>query len=341
VGDPRTMPFSFQYELDVQYAVGRIHFEKPEDYGFYAQSVVDAETSASRRRPPAVTLFGTRNPDDRATLRTSSQLVEPLAKALQEGSICKWPVRQLVAEQADKAQLSRLLGGPETPALLFTATHGMAYPDRPPEEMLRAQGALLCQNWPGPKNWEEDKPIPPDFFFAAADVPPDADLRGLIAVHFACYSAGTPDLSDFEAPILGKRQPIADYPFLSRLAQRLLSHPRGGALAVLGHIDRAWTTSFSSSSEPGEPAQDGQIEVFQSTLEKMLDGFPVGCASEYLNQKHAELAVSIDSLFAGREYLEGGSAEEFEGRWRAANDMRNFVVLGDPAVRLEGLAAAE
>ena len=346
VGSPEAIPLRFQYEMDVQYAVGRIDFETAEEYGNYARSVVVAETRPAR--PRQVTFFGVWNDDDPGTESTTKELIDPLSRTFTD--LLKdnqdWSVRTLIRGDAHRAQLSRLLGGEETPALLFTASHGMAFPLKH-ELQLRHQGALLCQDWPGPKEWE-NKPIPADWYFSAEDVKKEADLTGLIAFHFACYGGGTPDVGDFDSPVLGRPQQIAPRPFLSRLGQKLLGHEPGGALAVLAHVDRAWTTSFSwirpeDRSSPEDQnadrsqARGGQIETFESVLKRLLEGHPVGSAMEYINQRHAELSVELCGLWGDREYMTPPSRSLFSRIWQANNDARNFVVLGDPAARMAGV----
>jgi hypothetical protein len=185
VADPETIPFRFQYELDVQYAVGRIHFGTLEEYAQYAHSVVSAE-SGRICLPRRAVFFGVANSDDKATAMSADDLVTPLA-----GSIKKhhpsWTVETVLRDEARKSRLESLLGGSERPALVFTASHGMSFPQGDPPQ-LPHNGALLCQDWPGPREWQ--KSIPQDFYFAGDDVGQQAGPLGLISFHFACYGAG-------------------------------------------------------------------------------------------------------------------------------------------------------
>ena len=130
---------------------------------------VDEEAASLRNARAA--FFGVRNFGDRATQLSADQLVEPLAARMRE-TAPKWTVSTVLRDEASKTRLGRLLGGDETPAVLFTASHGMGFPNGH-ECQLDHQGALLCQDWPGLRH---RGPIPSEFYFAGEDVGDDADL---------------------------------------------------------------------------------------------------------------------------------------------------------------------
>lgn len=319
VGDPDRIPFDFQAQLDVQYAVGRLHFDHIDDYAHYARSVVHAESTAPTRA--GLTLFATRHPDDRATELSSDVLVGGLHAAITK-TRGKCPLTTIAPDAADKARLAALLGGRETPALLFTASHGVGFPADDPRQRDH-QGALLCQDWPGPAH---AGPIPPDFYFAGHDLAPTADLRGLIAFCFACFAGGTPRADNFHPHGAGPAPQLAPRPFVARLAQQLLAHPGGGALAIVAHVDRSWASAFNGGrSGP-------QVEVFTSALKRLIDGHPVGYAMDYFGSRHAEL--SADLALALADDGEPGLARDRElaDLWTTSTDARNYLVLGDPAV---------
>ncbi|MEJ2735417.1 MAG: hypothetical protein P8189_17940, partial [Anaerolineae bacterium] len=332
VGSPVDIPFHFQYQLDVQYAVGRLDFGGDlEAYANYARSVVAAETGGLDLAP-RVTFFGVHNRDDRATQLSADHLVEPLSQQIREQYGDRWQIDTVLREEAKRERLQLLLGA-ETPALLFAAGHGIEFPkDDPHGRQLRHQGALICQDWPGPKAGRGE--IPRDSYLAGEDVGTDADLRGLIAFFFACYSAGTPRFDEYtKQAFLEHHQTIADQPFTAALPSAMLGLPRG-ALAVVGHVERAWGVSFLG------PRRTEQIAVFQSAVERLLKGHPLGSAMEYFNGRYAAVSTELTTVLERAQWEEPDPYEVAE-MWTANNDARGYIVIGDPAVRLPQATTAE
>jgi hypothetical protein len=329
VGDPQLIPFEVQYQLDVQFAVGRIYFDKLADYAAYAQGVVAVESGAINR-PRRVAFFGVTNPNDNATRLSTQQLVLPLYSHLQtkhtvrsmEQPPTRWRIEQTTGEKSTRAQLVRWLGGDQTPALLFTASHGLEFPQDDPRQ-LHQQGALLCQDWPGPQKWRG--PIPEEFYLAGDHLASDAQASGLISFHFACFAAGTPQMDDFARDTFQQPRQLAPQPFLAYLPQKLLSR---GALAVVAHVDRSWSYSFQSSRATIQTA------AFQSALDTLIMGKPLGCALEVLNTRYAEFSTALNDLLDRAERGKLTHSDDLAGLWTAHHDARNYIVIGDPAVRL-------
>lgn len=333
VASPEEIPYRIQYQLDVQHAVGRLHFDTVDEYARYARGVVEAETGLVARGRRA-TFFGVANPDDAATQLSHAYLVEPLASAIEARAGHDWAVERVFAAEATHARLGDTFR--DAPSLLFSACHGMGFPAGDARQ-LPYQGALLCQDWQGPAGARLQRA----HYFAGEDLDPLADLRGMIAMCFACFGLGTPAHDDFSRRGAGKTQarPIAPHDFVARLPQRMLANPGGGALAAIGHIDRAWGSSFLWIDAQGQQQTQAHLDVFESTLTSILAGRRVGHALEHFNLRYAELSSDLSARIEEMLCYDAECPDsELAQLWIACNDARNYAIAGDPAVCLPGRA---
>lgn len=326
VGGPEEIPYHVQYELDLAFAVGRLSLETPEEYARYAEGVIAAETGKVER-PRRVGFVAPSH--DPATRMSCHGLVAPLAQFCEDRLAGNgrrgdgWQVEAHLEEAADRESFARVLGGDDTPALAFTASHGVRFDPGHPRQQGE-QGAFLCQE----RVVEDGQEVKRMRLFGAGDVAEDASPAGLVSFHFACYGAGCPLRDDFAHREPGEPpKHVAPEPLVAALPRRLLGHPKGGALAFIGHVDRAWGWSYVFG-------QDYHREVFEATLGDILDGYPVGAALEYFGDRHGQLAGMLAATRQRRSYGEPVDAMEYAGLLTATHDARNYVLVGDPAVRL-------
>ena len=325
VGSPAAIPFEFQYLLDTYWSVGRLDFDTAAEYRAYAENVVAYETAATLPHRKQVAVFSTRNPGDRATALLMDQVATPLVNGTATmkplGERQGFQMQPFLGEAATKANLKALLRGQAsggTPALLFTGSHGVAFATDDAGQRDR-QGALLCDDWPG-------GPVGPDHYFAADDVPADARVSGLIHFLFACYGGGCPQFDTYSRLPDGTAKQIAAAAIVARLPQRLLAR---GALAVVAHIDRAWSYSFQVGR--GAP----QVQEFRDVLVRVMKGERIGACTDQFNLRWAVLSAELSDLLHQKEALPGQVSDAaLANRWVARDDARNYLTLGDPAVRL-------
>lgn len=335
VGPPEWIPFEFQYLLGVDHAVGRLSFDTPEGYDRYARSTVAYEAATSAPNRKEIAYWGTRHLGDPATDLSASLLIEPLANgiagatgALKEAISTQvgYDRKMWLGDDATKASLLEALHAARPPAILFTASHGMALRCGHAAQAT-TQGALLCQDWPGFGS------VRKEHFLAASDIADDANVNGVVAFLFACFGAGTPDADQFLMDLsqAGQAPPLAPQPFIAALPQRLLAHPNGSALAVIGHIDRAWSFSIQAPKMHG-----AQIGAFRNSIGSIATGEPVGHAicGQFGNKFAALSVLLLNAVAPTAASAMRLSDRELVTRWLERNDAQNYVLLGDPAVRI-------
>jgi hypothetical protein len=336
VGGPDRIPFAFGQALDVVYAVGRLYFDKVDQYQRYVESVLEYEKAAKAPNGKEIVFWGPRNKNDKPTKLSSEYLIKPLALgAPGEKSVIEraakfskvaYSGRLIEPENSTKANLLEVFrpaANKPGPCLLFTASHGVGWPNGN-ENQAAAQGALLCQDFPG----RGLGPLKPDHYLAGADVPKDARVHGLVCFHFACFSAGTPEADRFSYEPGTPPQALAPKPFFSALPQALLGHPNGGALGVIGHVERAWQNSIITEGA------GAQLLPFENAIGFIVNGQPLGWALKEFNDVFAASSVNLTNTLRDKDAGVDISDSAIAALWLERNDAEGYVLMGDPAVCL-------
>lgn len=311
--------------------VGRLAFDRRDDYAAYAAKLLAAERappSAARSAIFHSVLDGTTATEigDQALVRPCLDLARDLrardpalfpAEPLETGTYRPSPDALLAAARV------------RDPGVLLSLSHGEGAPRGgwPDIAALRAgQGAM---------SFAKDRLRGEDL----ARVP---FMPAGVWFMFACFGAGTPAASKYtrwldalvaQGRLPGRIAGVDDSllppgaaPFVAAIPKAALANPNG-PLAFIGHVDLAWTYSFQEV-DLGRPLQ--QAGRFLDTLAAILRGDRVGVAFRELYRWFEQ--VNTDLTFLD----ESGQDQPVRRAqlWLLRQDLAGFTLLGDPAARI-------
>jgi hypothetical protein len=336
LGDLHQVPLELQQALTTDAFVGRLAFASDAGYEAYVEKVLRWE-DASAREASARMLFYTSRDRTSATEMGYEMLMAPSVAACRERQqLDDFPAADILAlGEQGPVSLEALLdhAADPRPGVLFTLSHGRGRPPggwARPEERLEQQGALK---------------LPDGRFLPAEALASRPFLPGGIWFSFACFSAGTPTRSSYAHWLrqLPATDPNArrglealpqqgERPFIAALPQAALANPNG-PLAVMGHVDLAWSWSFNDKGR-GTPSRF--IELLRALAQGNRAGVALSTLLQFLNETSSELAALYDQEQLERAYGRPSSVDLLAraSLWMQRQDLANYILLGDPAVRL-------
>lgn len=267
-----------------------------------------------------------------ATLERCRELQErgdfPAGQLSELGRPSDWS-RERLLEQVTSPQAS----------LLFTLSHGLGAPRggwRSVDEQRARQGAMSL----GDHGTLDAS--------ALASTP---FLPGGIWFYLACFGAGTPARSAYHPWLSRLREAGAfagrvervleslpregERPFVAALPQAVLANPQG-PLAMVGHVDLAWTCSFLEPERGGRARPSRFHGLLNSLVRGRRAGVGLGELLRFFTQANTELTLLHDQEEVARTSGRGNPVEPARRAhlWMMRHDLAGYILLGDPAVTL-------
>lgn len=344
LGDLHQVSMELQQVLAFESCVGRLHVGTPDGevdeagYAAYAKKVLVHERHTAQADVPDVLLY-TAQDDTPATRAGHRLLVEPCLEVMQTRWKAKRP--NLNPRLVPSGRDALLRAAREARAgVMVTVAHGLGRPQSgwgSPEEQRALQGALSLGG---------DVKLSGDMMRQTPFLP------GGLWFNVACFGAATPATSVYIEWVEQLVQSKADgsstiervlrglpakgeRPFMAALPQALLANEQG-PLAIIGHCDLAWVNSFEQLGK-GWNSLSSHI---RSGLETVSKGNRVGVGFQALVRAyqtvHNGFMLNEEArVRARRDGIETSiDAVKQSALWMLLNDLRNYVLLGDPAARL-------
>ncbi|KFA93813.1 hypothetical protein [Archangium violaceum] len=346
LGDLHQVSMEFQQVLAHGAFAGRLHVATPSGepdlagYRAYAEKVLASEGRAAPDEAAEVLLYCA---DDGtpATAQGRWLLVEPCARQVETRWKKRLPALRLREWSEERVALDELLqvGGAVRSGVMLSVSHGIGKPRRgwnSLEQQRARQGALRLASGELLTAEElRDTPFLPEGMWFC----------------LACFGAATPPRSAFQAwltllareggqkdlsrEVLESLPKEGERPFLAALPQAALANPRG-PLAIIGHSDLAWTYGFTTVGA----ASRGRASRIAGALEVLANGSRAGVAMDALMRAYREVNDGLMTEYQERQDAllevrpDPVDPVEHAARWMERNDLRGYVLLGDPAARL-------
>lgn len=351
LGDPQLVSWDLQQLAAADSYVGRLAFDADEDYEAYVAKVLQWERAAPEEEARAI--FYAAHDGTPAMLEGYEHLLRPSIERARrrkaEGHFAASEIVEIGAGETRRPTADQLSArgalvleeaARARAGLLFTVSHGAGAPCegwRSAADQRAYQGAMVL-NRGGER-------------LTAEDVRSRTFLPGGAWFFFACFGAGTPKqsayhywlnelhrigLSNSADDVLSTLPKENEPPFVAALPKAALANP-SGPLAVLGHVDLAWSWSFLEydlSPAPGPPRS--RVERFDGMLRALVNGHRVGFAHHALARSFRSLNTGLSSLNSVRlrDNIDNSTKARQAGLWMQREDLGAHVLLGDPAARL-------
>jgi hypothetical protein len=346
LGDLHHVSIELQQVLAQGACVGRLHVGRPdgepdlEGYAAYGKKVLGWEQRTDVEEAPDLLLY-TAKDGTAATSAGHAMLMEPCREVIRRRWKAQRPALDLVDIPYDGAGPEALLraAGAARAGVMISLAHGLGRPAKgwaSSEEQRALQGALS---------------VVPGRELTGASLRSTPFLPGGMWFCVACFGAATPARSAFHAwvtqldkagawpgqpgDVLRSLPGAGERPFVAALPQALLANEQG-PLAIIGHSDLAWTLSFSDAEDPSS----SRASRIHTVLEVLANGSRAGLAHAELMRAYQEdndrLMVGYQARQDALLYEQPDPTDSVEqgALWLRRNDLRGYLLLGDPAARM-------